>query len=201
MRFIPGGRPIRSRPTGQIYSIRNSRHSEPAVYPTERNEARPHIWFYYFVAPADPRSRRGAMRRSTLQIPSVYSTVKCVRKLLRSQNRCSRRKALNEQKSVPARRADRLISVKTLASLEFGSHATDSSLLPRICVQRRDPGYIDPWDTYKYSVSSRKILLERIKENAQEREMCSHLFSYKNVSANSAVGSRSRYYSALYRDD
>lgn len=49
----------------------------------------------------------------------------------RVQNRCSCRKALNEQKSVPARRADRLISVKTLASLKFARYP---SLLPRIYV-------------------------------------------------------------------
>lgn len=50
-------------------------------------------------------ARRG-VRRCRYLVCIFVDGPKCVRKLLRSQNRCSRRKALNEQKPVPARRAE-----------------------------------------------------------------------------------------------
>lgn len=52
----------------------------------------------------------------------VYSWASVSQKRVR--NRCACRKAQSEQKPVPVRRVDRLISVKTLASPEFGSYAT-----------------------------------------------------------------------------
>lgn len=117
LRLIPGGRPIRSRPSGQIHSIRNSRHSEPVVCLLGRNEARPHIWFYYFVAQADPRSRQAFDIADTERIRGRIRVRNARPKSLRRQKSV-------EQKSVPPRRADRLIFVKTLASPEFGSRVT-----------------------------------------------------------------------------
>lgn len=106
------GRPARSIRSG-IVSIQSG--GLPG-----RNEARPHIWFYYFV-PARISPRDHSVRR---RIQGVFVD-ECVQK--RVQNRSfvlpRREKALNGQKPVPARRSGRLISVKTPASLEFGSAA------------------------------------------------------------------------------
>lgn len=99
----------------------------------------------------------------------------------RVRNHCASRKALNEQKLVPARRADCLISVKTLALLEFGSRAT----MPHCYYPCSGgiPRYIERYvQISSFLPPSPRLFLQKPFRHIRQKKS-SHLFFHKSVTA------------------